>query len=55
MGIAGFLVGGLVFLGFVSYILLMIFYPEWVGITGKSERERFAKEQSDDPSTSVKK
>lgn len=25
----------LVVLGFGSYIFLMIFYPEWVGITGK--------------------
>lgn len=26
----------LVFLGFGSYIFLMIYYPEWVGITGDS-------------------
>lgn len=26
----------LVALGFGSYIFLMIFYPEWVGITGKA-------------------
>ena len=25
----------LVVLGFGSYVFLMIFYPEWVGITGK--------------------
>ncbi len=26
----------LVFLGVGGYVFLMIFYPEWVGITGKS-------------------
>ncbi|NJL24132.1 MAG: hypothetical protein HC902_02425 [Calothrix sp. SM1_5_4] len=26
----------LVFIGFFAYIFLMIFYPEWVGITGKA-------------------
>lgn len=25
----------LLFLGFGSYVFLMIFFPEWVGITGK--------------------
>jgi len=25
----------LLFLGFGGYLLLMIFFPEWVGITGK--------------------
>lgn len=29
-------VGTLVVLGLASYVFLMIFYPEWVGITGKS-------------------
>lgn len=29
-------VGSLVAIGFASYLFLMIFYPEWVGITGKS-------------------
>lgn len=26
----------LLFLGFGGYIFLMIFFPEWVGITGKA-------------------
>lgn len=29
----------LVAAGFMFYIFLMIFYPEWVGITGKSARK----------------
>jgi hypothetical protein len=29
----------LVALGFGSYIYLMIFHPEWVGITGKSAKK----------------
>ena len=28
----------LLFLGFGGYIFLMIFYPEWVGITGKEAK-----------------
>jgi hypothetical protein len=36
---AVFLVILLVALGFGAYVFLMIFYPEWVGITGKSARK----------------
>lgn len=36
----------LVFLGFGGYIFLMIFYPEWVGITGK-EAHRTLKEHEE--------
>jgi hypothetical protein len=35
----GFVVLLLLVLGFGSYIFLMIFYPEWVGITGKSAKK----------------
>ena len=35
IGMILFLVGG----GVLIYILLMIFYPEWVGISGKSSRD----------------
>ncbi|AGH96078.1 hypothetical protein [Pseudobdellovibrio exovorus] len=32
--IVAFLVGGLMFFSTIAYIVLMIFFPEWVGITG---------------------
>ncbi len=32
-------VASLVVLGFVAYLFLMIFHPEWVGITGKRARQ----------------
>jgi hypothetical protein len=47
VGIAGYLVGFLVFLGFFGYLFLMIYYPEWVGITSKRERDRIAKDHSE--------
>ena len=31
-----FVVAGLVTTGFGAYIALMIYFPEWVGITGKA-------------------
>ena len=31
--------GGLFILGVMVYVLLMVFYPEWVGITGKKALE----------------
>lgn len=34
-----FLAGGLFLLGIMVYIVLMIFFPEWVGITGKKALE----------------
>jgi hypothetical protein len=33
------LVGGLVFGAIIAYVVLMIFLPEWVGITGKAARD----------------
>lgn len=35
----------LVALGFGSYIFLMIFYPEWVGITGKAAHKTLSEHQ----------
>lgn len=35
----------LVGLGFGSYLFLMLFYPEWVGITGDSARKTMAEHQ----------
>jgi hypothetical protein len=39
MDITAIVVIILVSLGFGSYIFLMIFFPEWVGITGKSAKK----------------
>ncbi|MBX3021171.1 MAG: hypothetical protein KF799_05785 [Bdellovibrionales bacterium] len=36
MELAVLIVLALVALGFGSYLFLMLYYPEWVGITGKS-------------------
>ncbi len=36
---------GLVAFGFASYIFLMIFFPEWVGITGKEALKNLAEHQ----------
>ena len=35
----------LVALGFGSYLFLMIFYPEWVGITGDAARKTMKEHQ----------
>lgn len=35
VGIILFLVGG----GIAAYLLLMIYYPEWVGISGKGHQK----------------
>jgi hypothetical protein len=35
----------LVTFGFATYIFLMLFYPEWVGITGKEARKTMAEHQ----------
>ncbi|MEK6553603.1 MAG: hypothetical protein AABZ31_00035 [Bdellovibrionota bacterium] len=37
------LAAALIIIGFVTYLFLMIFYPEWVGITSKAEREELRK------------
>lgn len=44
--IIGIVVGGAI----LAYVVLMIFYPEWVGITGKValEAERSHKESNSD-------
>jgi hypothetical protein len=34
-----FVAGGLFILGIMVYVLLMVFLPEWVGITGKKALE----------------
>lgn len=35
-------------LGLVGYLFLMIFYPEWVGITGKVARRNMKSHQGED-------
>jgi hypothetical protein len=35
----------LVFMGFGGYIFLMIFFPEWVGITGKSAHQTLSEHE----------
>ena len=34
-----FVAGGLFLLGIMVYVMLMVFLPEWVGITGKKALE----------------
>lgn len=36
---------GLVTFGFATYIFLMLFYPEWVGITGKEALKNISEHQ----------
>ena len=40
-----FVIGGLVVLGFAAYIYLMLFHPEWVGITGKAAHKTISEHQ----------
>ncbi|MGE0633427.1 MAG: hypothetical protein AB7O96_13530 [Pseudobdellovibrionaceae bacterium] len=37
--VAIILVGVLVFVGIAAYVFLMLYYPEWVGITGKAAHQ----------------
>ena len=39
MEVAVIIISILVFLGCSAYVFLMVYYPEWVGITGKSARQ----------------
>ncbi|MGE0763695.1 MAG: hypothetical protein AB7N80_10495 [Bdellovibrionales bacterium] len=41
IGLAAFLI----IMGFGSYLFLMIFFPEWVGITGPSAKKTIAEHQ----------
>lgn len=34
-------------LGFAAYILMMIYYPEWVGITGRNNDDRASSDQNE--------
>ena len=44
----------LVFLGIGSYFFLMIFYPEWVGITGPVAKKNLDEHREDaDPNDST--
>lgn len=40
---------GLVTFGFVTYVILMLFFPEWVGITGKEAKKTLAEHQEGAP------
>jgi hypothetical protein len=40
-----FVMVGLVIAGFAAYLFLMLFYPEWVGITGKSARQTMSEHE----------
>lgn len=42
-----FLAGGLFILAIMVYVLLMVFLPEWVGITGKKAIEAERSHQGD--------
>lgn len=33
------IMGGVFFFGLVAYVVLLIFYPEWVGVHGKKAKE----------------
>lgn len=37
-------IGGLVISFMLLYLFLMLFYPEWVGITGKKTKQELAAE-----------
>jgi hypothetical protein len=39
----------LVVMGFGSYIFLMLFYPEWVGITGSSGKKTLSEHEEGTP------
>jgi hypothetical protein len=41
-------VGLTIVLGLAGYLFLMIFFPEWVGITGKVARENMKSHEGDD-------
>lgn len=41
----GLIVLLLIVIGFGSYLYLLIYYPEWVGITGKSAKKTMSEHQ----------
>ncbi len=42
--------GGVFFFGILVYVMIMIFLPEWVGISGKVAREAEESHRGDQPS-----
>jgi len=49
-----FLAGGLFLLSIMIYVGIMIFYPEWVGITGKKALEAERSHRGDAAESSLK-
>lgn len=45
--LAAVLVGSLVVLGIGGYFFLMVFFPEWVGITGKDAMKTLEEHKGD--------
>lgn len=44
-----FLIGGFVFFTLVAYFVVLIFFPEWVGVSGR-DHQKFLDEQKGDGS-----
>lgn len=50
-----YVISGLVGAGFASYVFLMIYFPEWVGITGKAGHKEGCVVDDSDPFSSPAK
>lgn len=45
----GWILGGIFVLTTIAFMALAVFFPEWVGITGKTARETMKEQQGDKP------
>jgi hypothetical protein len=42
--LVGFIIGGFVFFALMMYFVVLVFYPEWVGVSGR-DHQKFLEEQ----------
>lgn len=43
----GLLIGGFVFFTLVTYFVVLIFFPEWVGVSGKDHQNSLKEQKGD--------
>jgi hypothetical protein len=45
----GFMIGGFVFFTLVSYFVVLFFFPEWVGVSGRDHQKSLEEHRGDSP------
>lgn len=45
----GFIVGGFIFFTIVIYFVVLVFFPEWVGVSGRTHQKNLEEQKEKDP------